>query len=253
MAAKREQVVAWIAARPRLAGADLGARMRSTAFALLGLTTAACLVVVALLVHQGVSLLPSLPLPGLGSGNESVGVAKPVGDSPSPIVAARDRLATATPAALADGAAAGQAGSRGGRDLPKAAPPGPASVVAPGESNGPVASPVPVPSAPDSDGAPAPAPTPAPTTTTAPSVPDAQPATTATDAQPGTGSSNKGRSSRGSSGSRGSTSIKAQVGTDAAAPVTKAPTQAPVTTPVAPPMTDAEPDPATDADPNPGH
>jgi hypothetical protein len=238
VAAKHGQLRAWIDARPGLAGADLGVRLRSAVFALLGLTTAACLAVVAILVHQGVPFLPSLPLPGLAGGDEHVASAKAVEGPPPVIAAARDRLASAD--AAADGRAGGDRGGPGGASEPaKAVAPGPSSAVAP-PSDSPVAAPAPAPEpAAGGGGSPGTSPDPAPSP-----APASSPPVSSTDAQLASG-----KSSKGGSGKRNSSSSKGEGGTDAAvAPSTKKSSKAPVSTPEAPSMTDAEPDPVTDAD-----
>lgn len=239
MAAKREQLRAWIDARAGLTGADLGVRLRSAVFALLGLTTAACLAVVAILVHQGVPFLPSLPLPGLAGGDEHVASAKAVEGQPPVIAAARDRLASAD--AAADGRAGGDRGGPGGASEPaKAVAPSPSSAVAP-PSDSPVAAPAPIPEPAAEGGGGSPGTSPEPASSPAPA---SSPPASSTDAQLASG-----KSSKGGSGKRSSSSGKGEGGTDAAvAPSTKKSSKAPVATPQAPPMTDAEPDPVTDAE-----
>src|ERR1044072_3367539 len=67
--------------RPSLAGDDLAERMRSTAFALLGIFTAMGLGLVALVSQQGWPHLPSSPIPGPsakhGTLHEAIAVDSP--------------------------------------------------------------------------------------------------------------------------------------------------------------------------------
>jgi hypothetical protein len=60
------------------AGTSLVERMRSTTFALLGVTAAIGLGLVAILSQQGWPLLPAVPLPGAAVGQEEVGDATTV-------------------------------------------------------------------------------------------------------------------------------------------------------------------------------
>ena len=130
---------------PSLAGEGLTERMRSTAFALFGLTAAAGLALVALFAQPGGSLLEPAPLPAEATSRESVGATRRVvlTAHPAPASARRarwlsgDRRASASPTT---GAVAGApAGPRNGNG---------------DSSGGSVSSPVAVPAAPAGDHAP---------------------------------------------------------------------------------------------------
>jgi hypothetical protein len=70
-----------LARRPSLAGTGLPERMRSTTFALLGLTAAAGLGMVAIFSQQGWPLLAPSPLPAVGTGPVAIDDAAIVGHS----------------------------------------------------------------------------------------------------------------------------------------------------------------------------
>ncbi len=67
--------------KPSFAGNGLLERMRSTTFALLGITTAMALGLVAFAVHQDWSVLPAAPIPGVPEPNE-VGEARVASEPP---------------------------------------------------------------------------------------------------------------------------------------------------------------------------
>lgn len=78
-------------ARPSFAGTGLLERMRSTAFALLGITAAMALGLVALAAHQDWPLLPAAPIPGVPQPAE-LGEARIVAMGPE-LGAAREAVA----------------------------------------------------------------------------------------------------------------------------------------------------------------
>src|SRR6476469_7116489 len=63
MLSPRGQLLSRLPARPSFAGRGLFERVRSTAFALLGLTAAMALGLVALMVHQSWPEFPVVPIP----------------------------------------------------------------------------------------------------------------------------------------------------------------------------------------------
>ncbi len=79
---RRGQLLSRLAARPSLAGNGLLERMRSTAFALLGVTAAMGLGLVALIAQQGWPVLPFSPIPGPPVGHVAVHEATAVARSP---------------------------------------------------------------------------------------------------------------------------------------------------------------------------
>lgn len=155
--------------RPSLSGDGLMVRMRSTTFALLGAAAAFGLAIVAVMSQQGWPLLPSLPIPGPGSGRESIhGAAALPGAGPA-LVHRAQLPPTGTPADHGSSATETPTSRlAGSRQL--GAPPSPAPGAGAGQPSG--------------HGAPAPAPTPspaeAPSAAPSPSAssPAAQPAPT---------------------------------------------------------------------------
>ncbi|MGN6557909.1 MAG: hypothetical protein ACTHLH_07830 [Solirubrobacterales bacterium] len=116
---------------PSFAGSGLPERMRSMAFALLGLTAAAGLVLVAIFAHLGFPLLEPAPLPDEPTVSESVGNAEKVkfGHSPSALVAATPVvLPHRGPSSAAGHPARGSSGSSTGTNQTI---PAPAGVAAP--------------------------------------------------------------------------------------------------------------------------
>jgi hypothetical protein len=81
MLSRRGQLLSRLATRPSLAGTGLVERMRSTTFALLGVTAAMGLGLVALISQQGWPYLPAIPIPGPaakhGTVHDAVAVARP--------------------------------------------------------------------------------------------------------------------------------------------------------------------------------
>jgi hypothetical protein len=81
MLSQRGQLLSRLATRPSLAGNGLMERMRSTTFALLGITAAMGLGLVAFISQQGWSYLPAIPIPGPaakhGRVHDAVAVAQP--------------------------------------------------------------------------------------------------------------------------------------------------------------------------------
>jgi len=167
--------------RPSFAGTGLLERMRSTTFALLGITAAVGLGLVATLSQQSWPLLPSAPLPGLPSEGQ-VHDAAPVKGA--------DTVSTSRPAVgpLAGGVRTSDrrvAGQRAGqqtsglsesRQPAAAAPPAPADLPADDPTGEPPSpAPAPVAEAPSSSAPPAPSQS---------SVPPATPSTSASDSPP---------------------------------------------------------------------
>ncbi|HEU4907088.1 MAG TPA: hypothetical protein VFT19_13390 [Solirubrobacterales bacterium] len=67
-----------IPARPSVLGSGLLERARSTTFALLGVTAAVGLAIVALALNQSWPVVPGSPIPGIPRGDEEVGAARVV-------------------------------------------------------------------------------------------------------------------------------------------------------------------------------
>jgi hypothetical protein len=132
-----------------IAGTGLLERLRSTTFALLGVTTALGLALVAVIAQQGFSPLPGLPLPGISSQEGRVGEAQVVA-RPASRPAAGDR-GGGTAAAGSTGAGDGSRPSAPSR-LADSRQAGPAAPPAPAPSGGGApgqdAPPIPVPPAP---------------------------------------------------------------------------------------------------------
>jgi hypothetical protein len=82
---------------PSLAGSGLPERMRSTVFALLGMTAAAGLALVAIFAQPGFPLLEPVPLPNQPPARQGVADARalPVGHGRSPLGPAASRQSTA--------------------------------------------------------------------------------------------------------------------------------------------------------------
>jgi hypothetical protein len=96
---------------PSFAGNGLTERMRSTSFALLGLTAAAGLALVAIFAQPGFSLISPAPLPDEPSIGESIGNARklPLGHNPVALVSARP-----APALRANGESSASGAPSGG-------------------------------------------------------------------------------------------------------------------------------------------
>jgi translation initiation factor IF-2 len=180
MLSRGGQVRRLLSARPSVAGNGLVERMRSTTFALLGVTAAIGLALVALASQQGWPYLPASPIPGPPGTRESVGDGAAVAPASRVPVGAAGRAVARPKAseAIPGLAAAGPPGPRlaGSRQLtaPSAAGGQPSGGSAPapvGEPSGegpPPASPAPAPTGPS----PAPPPTPAaPPVATSPAPP----------------------------------------------------------------------------------
>jgi hypothetical protein len=158
--------------RPSLAGDGLPERMRSTAFAFLGLTAAAGLALVAIFAQLGFPLLSPSPLPSGPAEPSSISQAVRVGQSPDGVGLARARGAVAAPSSSGRQEDAGAAERpESGSRVAESADPASGSVPgnAPGSSE-PVAS-VPPAATPD----PAPAPTQTTATTVEPTPSPAEP------------------------------------------------------------------------------
>jgi hypothetical protein len=232
---------------PSLAGHGLPERMRSTAFAFLGLTAAAGLALVALFAQPTFSLLSPAPMPSDPSRANAVADAMAVASHPSlgdSVPAPRAgtgssdgaREATSKPGSAGSdsaGAVAGgspQPGASGGVSSPSA---GAGSPAAPPQSSPPPA-PAPV-AEPPAEPAPAPAPEPAPSSQPRPE--------TSASSTPQTSSPSPGRSTAVVSPTRGNSGAGASKGPPAhAASVRKSgTTAAPAPAPPAVPAASAAP------------
>ena len=188
MLSRRGQLASRLKAKPSLAGNGLLERMRSTTFALLGITAAMGLGLVALVSQQGWPYLPALPIPAAPAEHGAVHDARVV--TPALIAAGPLELRTGTSAQFAgfNGPATPVWGSShlsgshqvGGQAVPPSSPDNGQSegegTAEPAPSSQPVSeapAPVPTPTA-TPVSAPAPAPTPASTST-----PSSAPATAA--------------------------------------------------------------------------
>src|SRR3954468_23833892 len=158
---------------PSFAGKGLSERMRSTGFALLGLTAAAGLGLVAIFAQPGFPLLEPVPLPSGPPAREAVGDAEKArfGQSPAASVhtAARQPAPVGPGTSASDGAGnAPRAETGSGQNpapvAPEAGSPAPpASPASPGRGSGSGGGPrSPAPPAPPSPPAPAPVSTPRP-------------------------------------------------------------------------------------------
>lgn len=188
MLPRRRQLLSRIPARPSFAGRTVVERLRSTAFALLGVTTAMALGLVALVSQQSWPYLPVSPIPGYEAKQGKVESA--VAMAPALIApVSRGRTASVDhPAAGAGGRAPAPVSTdlSNSRQLhtpahsPSRSPePGggpPSAGATPVKPPPPAPSPPPTASAP----APAPAPSPAPTPAPAAAAATAQPAVTST-------------------------------------------------------------------------
>lgn len=172
-------------ARPSFAGNSLLERMRSTAFALLGITAAMALGLVAFAVQQDWSVLPAAPIPGVPEPSK-VGKAGVVAEQPRPPVSGGSREEPRDQTAPRRNPAAPESSpSRlsGPRQVATASPqptPAPEPTATPPAGDGmspasPDPGPPPV-SAPAAAPAPEPAPTPTPTSTTPPAASPSGPA-----------------------------------------------------------------------------
>jgi hypothetical protein len=232
--------------RPSLAGHGLIERARSTAFALLGLTTALALALVAFIAQQEWSYLPSAPIVGpkavAGSVHGRVAVATPARAEKSPAQvapAATEPTGSRLPAGR--GAVATEVGSPG--QLPGGVPAGgggeasppPAVAPAPAGSN-----PQPASAAPDkaasAPAAPATA-SPATVTTTAPSSPPATASSPA--ASKGNGNGNAYGHETGNGNAEGRGNGNAYGREKQAAPPPSPPPSAPAEPPAAAPVAEA--------------
>jgi len=88
-----------IPARPSVLGSGLLERARSTTFALLGVTAAFGLAIVALALNQSWPVVAGSPIPGIPAGDEEVGAAKVVSRPHAPRRSGSD----AAPGARSDG------------------------------------------------------------------------------------------------------------------------------------------------------
>lgn len=104
MPTRREKALRRTGAKPSFAGTGLLERMRSTTFAILGITAAMCLGLVAIVSQQGFPVLPALPIPGLSTEREQVHEGRIAAQRPSPA------LGTAVEASVVRGAASGGGG-----------------------------------------------------------------------------------------------------------------------------------------------
>ncbi|HEY5941757.1 MAG TPA: hypothetical protein VIT89_02705 [Solirubrobacterales bacterium] len=100
--------------RPSLAGDGLPERMRTTAFAFLGLTAAAGLALVALFAQLGFPLLSPVPLPS-ATEPSSIGKAVPLEDGSAAVGLTRAQGAIASPAGTVRGQGASSAPTPGER------------------------------------------------------------------------------------------------------------------------------------------
>jgi hypothetical protein len=145
--------------RPSLAGEGMAVRLRSMSFALFGAGALFGLLLVAILAHPGFSLLPALPIPGLGSGGEAVSSASVVVRPSRP---ARARAELSTSAASPGSAAVFAVGHHRSAAHLAPTPPIPASGASSPPADGtPVGSepePAPVVTEPETSAAPAPQP-----------------------------------------------------------------------------------------------
>jgi collagen type III alpha len=158
--------------------------MRSTGFALLGLTAAASLALVAIFALPGFPLLAPAPLPDEPSGNESVAGAKKV----APVLASQPSVAVVVPTPSASSRDAGGARVPGSQTEPSGAPEGSGQVDT--HSPLPASAPEPTPEGggeEPSEGGPAPAPAAAPAPAPAPTSTPAE-----TPSQPSDQSSSQG-------------------------------------------------------------
>lgn len=96
--------------RPSVFGSGLPERLRSTSLALLGLTAAAGLGLVAFALHQGWPVAPDLPIPGVPFEAE-VGHGRPVITEPAPSKVVKGRRSGATVGDRSSPADAGPASS----------------------------------------------------------------------------------------------------------------------------------------------
>jgi hypothetical protein len=185
--------------RPSFAGSGLPERMRSTAFAFLGLTAAAGLALVAVFAQLGFSVLSPAPLPNAPAQEAALAEAQVVAVSPG-AGAAGAAVTTAEPAALRpqqESRRGPSAGETGGTAAPTAAeepaPSDSADVDGPGGSGGQGGTPGSAPPANPAPGAtpsaPAPASGPDPVTSPPPAATPARPAAPAAPPAPGNSSS----------------------------------------------------------------
>jgi hypothetical protein len=180
MLSRRGQWLSKLVARPSFAGTSLLERMRSTTFALLGVTAAMGLGLVAVISQQGWPLLPAAPLPGLSVEQAKVHDAvaiRPDGGSSAPgsLVAAQGRRAATDQRADAATPGSDLSGSRQLATAPSPVPADPAT-------GSPAEQPVPTEPAPVTP-VPAPVPPPAPVTgpPASPTAPAPPPITASTD------------------------------------------------------------------------
>jgi hypothetical protein len=129
--------------RPSFAGTGLPERMRSVSFALLGLTAAAGLALVAIFAHPGFPVLSPAPLPAEPSASESIAGAESLtlGRTPVAVLPARPahlqpRPARAAVKAPTEDPSSSVAGSDESHRVAPAAVDVPAPVSAPGPSGG---------------------------------------------------------------------------------------------------------------------
>jgi hypothetical protein len=165
---------------PSLLGDGFLERARSVSLALLGLSTALGLTLVAIALQQGWSVSPNLPIPDVAGDREAVHRAEVVAGPTGPLAFSED-------IAPGDGQApgpvsAGRRSSADGSGLSAAR-----GIATPAEATPPPAADPPAPQAPEPPGAepapvPAPAPEPAPVATTAPEPPAGGPVTSAPNA-----------------------------------------------------------------------
>ncbi len=176
MSSRVGQWLSRLARRPSLAGDGLPERMRSTTFALLGITAATCLGLVAVFSQQEWPLLSPGPLPVAPAGPGAVGdaaiVAGPsVAEPPSAQRPPQPRVipvATAPVVVPAPGQGGGTVEVTGQLPAPQASPPGP-------DGSQPAEPPEPQPTSPAEPPTVAPAPTPEQAPTPAPITPPAPP------------------------------------------------------------------------------
>src|SRR6478672_5460474 len=179
MLSRRGQLLARLKVKPSFAGTGLLERMRSTTFALLGITAAMGLGLVAVISQQGWPVLPVVPIPGLEADQAKVHDAAVAARSHGSSAAERaPRASAAEPAAKRNGAAPEpeDAELAGSRQL-TTAPPATALPAdpAPGPPAQQGASPEPQPVAPPANGAATATPAAAPAPTAPPVVSSSTP------------------------------------------------------------------------------
>jgi hypothetical protein len=174
---RRGQLLSRVASRPSFAGRGLVDRMRSTAFALLGATTAIALGLVALISHQSWPYLPVGPVPSYQAERGKLGGAVALVPGATRLgIAPRDVPVSGSSGRAPAGTGRRQPGLAGFRPVHPQAAPAPA----PGQSDGvgvpapAAAGTVPPIRTPEPASAPTPAPAPA---AQAPVVPAATPTT----------------------------------------------------------------------------